>query len=107
MEDFKVNILGSDWGVLFRNEEEDKKLENCDGYCDHTIRKIVVDNWEKNDYTLENIKKHINDTFRHEAVHAFLNESGLMHCSWARNEETVDWIALQMPKMVKAMKDFL
>ena len=107
MEDFKVNILGVEWELIFKNEEEDKKLENRDGYCDHTSRKIVIDNWEKTDYTLENIEKHINDTVRHEMVHVFLNESGLMHCSWAKNEEMVDWIALQMPKMIKSMNGYL
>ena len=107
MEDFKVNILGSEYDILFRNEEADKNLNNRDGYCDHTSRKIVVYDWTKTDYTLEKIQKHINDTIRHEMTHAFLSESGLMHSSWAKNEEIVDWIALQLPKMVKAMKDYL
>ena len=43
-------------------------------------------------------------------MHAFLNESGLIDNafydgSWATNEEMVDWIALQMPKIVKACEE--
>lgn len=48
---------------------------------------------------------------RHEITHAFLNESGLQHCSsvpmgaWARHEEMVDWIAIQFPKIMKAFQE--
>ena len=44
-------------------------------------------------------------------IHAFLNESGLRYNSfapetaWARNEEMVDWIAIQFPKLMKAFRD--
>ena len=41
---------------------------------------------------------------RHEIVHAFLIESGMFQASWGGNEDIVDWIALQIPKMVDAMK---
>jgi hypothetical protein len=39
-------------------------------------------------------------------IHAYLSESGLNSSSngvdcWARNEEMVDWFAIQMPKIVK------
>lgn len=47
----------------------------------------------------------------HEITHAFLDESGLQHCSsvpmgaWARHEEMVDWIAIQFPKIMKAFQE--
>ncbi len=49
-------------------------------------------------------------TLRHEIVHAFLGESGLSANSnesdaWARNEEMVDWFALQGPKIYKAWQE--
>lgn len=50
-------------------------------------------------------------TLRHEIVHAFLNESGLMDCSfsvdhpWAKNEEMIDWIALQGEKIYRAWQE--
>ena len=43
-------------------------------------------------------------TLRHELVHAFLYESGLFNntnSDWAKNEEVVDWIAIQFEKMLK------
>ena len=43
---------------------------------------------------------------RHELIHAFLFESGLAENSnWARNEEMVDWIARQFPKMAKTFQE--
>ena len=47
---------------------------------------------------------------RHEIVHAFFNESGLMDSSlqysggWAKNEEMVDWIASQFNKIMECFK---
>ena len=46
---------------------------------------------------------------RHEIVHAYLFESGLAECSsnitsLAQNEEMVDWIARQIPKMKRTME---
>ncbi len=44
-------------------------------------------------------------TLRYEIMHAFLNESGLSDSSnqyggaWAKNEEMVDWFAIQSPKI--------
>ena len=52
----------------------------------------------------------IRQILRHEIVHAHLHESGLHDNSidgWAVNEEMVDWIAIQLPKMVTAMEEVL
>lgn len=49
-------------------------------------------------------------TIRHEIVHAFFDESGLQESgvhftgSWAINEEMVDWIAIQGPKIYEAWR---
>ena len=44
-----------------------------------------------------------NKVLRHEIVHAFFHESG---CSeWTNDENLVEWIAIQVPKMAKAMKE--
>lgn len=73
-------------------------------YCDMTIYK----GWENEDEgTLKCCEK---QTLRHEIVHAFLSESGLSHNSacaempWAKNEEMVDWIAIQGEKIYEAWR---
>ena len=58
--------------------------------------------------TCTNYEKH---TLRHEIVHAFLDESGLKESAgknrgpWSKNEETVDWMATQIPKITKLYKE--
>ena len=51
-----------------------------------------------------------NSTIRHEIIHAYLYESGLNNNSnesdsWARNEEMVDWLAIQLPKIFKTFQE--
>lgn len=114
MQDFKVNILGSEWSVKFGDEKEYPNLMKNDGYTDLSIREIVVDDMEasqgqigaKSD--LESYQKHV---VRHEIIHAFLLESGLdsnsnSADSWAVNEEMVDWFAIQTPKIFKVFSEF-
>ena len=44
--------------------------------------------------------------FRHEIIHAFLDESGLAeNSSWAQEEEMVDWFAKQFPKLLSAFQE--
>ena len=114
MQDFKVNILGSEWNVKFGNEKEYPNLTNVDGYTDLSIREIVVDDMEASQgqigakVDLESYQKQV---VRHEIIHAFLLESGLdsnsnSADSWAVNEEMVDWFAIQSPKIFKAFNEY-
>lgn len=50
-------------------------------------------------YKIEEIKE-LHEIERHELIHAFLYECGLNDSSdWARNEELIDWLAIQFPKI--------
>ena len=53
----------------------------------------------------KNLPEYKKAVIRHELTHAFLFESGLDTCSWAQNEEMVDWIALQFPKLLQVFKE--
>lgn len=55
---------------------------------------------------MRNLQDYEKKILRHEIIHAFLYESGLDINShdidqWARDEEMVDWMAIQFPKMYK------
>ena len=104
-EKMKVNVLGSEYTVEFKKLDEDSLLKTRDGYCEHSVRKIVVCEFEREENSIEDLEKYKNDVLRHELVHAFLIESGLQTQSWADNEEMVDWIALQFPKMMKVFQE--
>ena len=106
----RVNVLGADYSIVYRKESEDEKLEYCDGYCDWTIKLIAVKKQEPETDSLRDLVAMEKNVLRHEVVHAFLLESGLGHNTaysgaWAANEELVDWIAIQGPKLYAAWKE--
>lgn len=109
MQDFKVNILGSEWSVKFGNEKEYPNLAEMDGYTDLSTREIVVDDMEASQGQIRakaDLESYQKQVVRHEIIHAFLLESGLdsnsnSADSWAVNEEMVDWFAIQSPKIFK------
>lgn len=111
----KINILGTKYTIETHKISEDSILrENqWSGYCSEEAKLIVVADMTEKQYIALNdaeAEEYRKKTLRHEIVHAFLNESGLSanasipQGGWAKNEETVDWIAIQFPKMLKAFK---
>ena len=116
MNDAKINILGTEYTVTVKKYNEDKtfNLSEANGYCSYTDHEIVLcdmatfPDWEHE--TGRACENQMKTTLRHEIVHAFLGESGLSANSnesdaWARNEEMVDWFALQGPKIYKAWQE--
>lgn len=107
--ELKVSILGAEYDIKLVNPKDDPCLEDKDGYHDSSSHEIVVDIMDQ--YTVgmkKNIEEYRNSVLRHEMIHAFLSESGLDVCSngaWAKNEEMVDWIAIQFPKMMVAFQE--
>lgn len=104
-----VNILGTDYTVEIKEREEDDLLDEADGYCDKTTKKIVVA--EKDDESdLEDYGVYLKKITRHEIIHAFMYESGIAenyeHPHRFGQEETmVDWFAIQFPKILKVFKE--
>ena len=109
-----LNILGTDYSVEIKKYNDDEAFDrnSFSGYCDGYAKKIVCcdmntyKGWENEEQqTIDATQKM---TLRHEIVHAFFFESGLMDNSntyegaWSKNEELVDWIALQGGKIYKA-----
>ena len=80
----KINVLGSEYTISVKSQQEDKALENCDGYCDKTSRRIVVASKDA-DSNLDDFAVYQKKVIRHEIIHAFLFESGL-HENWKHPE---------------------
>lgn len=117
MQDCTVNILGTEYTITkvpFKDEPAFEK-RGIDGYCDGQLKKIVHCDMRTHpnmvDESDEFRKVCEKETLKHELVHAFLNESGLMESSaqytggWSQNEEMVDWFALQSPKIFKVFQE--
>lgn len=107
MVDMTISILGAKYTIT--HSHNDPRLEKIDGFCDETTKEIVVETYEGDDGK-PGVKGQLDvqrkKNVRHEIVHAFAFESGLAENSpWAQNEELVDWIAIQGPKIWKAWQE--
>lgn len=102
-----VTVLGVEYEIIRDKGGKDWPiLEDADGYTDFTTKKIVLKELKSTPTTWENMPAYESTVLRHEIVHAFLHESGLdSNSDWARNEEIVDWIAIQFPKMLTSFKE--
>ena len=108
----KVNILGTNYEIIFKNTDEETRLKENWGFTDFYAKEIyITDDMEKEtENSCKNLIDFKNKVMRHEILHAFLYESGLRENSnssiaWAENEEMIDWFAIQIPKIVKVYKE--
>nr|DAG65381.1 MAG TPA: peptidase [Caudoviricetes sp.] len=104
-----INILGTEYTAELIDENKDVKFKEADGYVDPSVHLIRVALFEPTSTTVSNIVVYLKNVMRHEIIHAYLFESGLAECShmaenWATNEEMVDFIARQFPKMKRTME---
>jgi hypothetical protein len=107
MKGKKIGVLGTEYTIRSVHESEhDPKLEEAFGYTEPFSKEIIIEERDPRAKDVRKFEEFVNKTIRHEIVHAFLVESGLDIASdWAVNEEIVDWIARQIPRMAKAMAE--
>ena len=105
----KVNILGAEYTITEKDKETDEvlRINQYDGYCDKTTKEIVISKKDKN-CDLGDFEAYRKILLRHEIIHAFLYESGLHenfeHSQYGHDETTIDWVAVQFPKMLEVFK---
>lgn len=111
MQNRTMNILGTEYRITFKDDAEvcaamNAPLGECGGYCSAAGKEIVIANLDRCNDTDSEKDETKRCNLRHEIFHAFLNESGLgwnaagTDC-WPKNEEMVDWFAIQAPKIFK------
>lgn len=105
----RLDILGTVYEVYVQSVDENPKLENAVGICEQYSKRIILNDLaeaEKDIMAVENMDEFRKKVLRHEIIHAFFGESGLRSCSeYAEDEELVDWIAIQFPKILKAFNE--
>ena len=116
-EEKKISILGTEYTIKYIDPAEDEEMtkNNWAGICSEALPVIRICDLRKHpDWTNEPpgaAESMMKETLRHEITHAFFNESGLKASSnifegaWSKNEELIDWIAIQGPKMVTAWEE--
>lgn len=104
----KLNILGAEWNVEYRNADADLLLKENDGYTDLSVKRIVIANKREN-CSIQDYKYMQRENLRHEIIHAFLFESGLgfnfEHNEFGHEETMIDWISIQFPKILEVFKE--
>lgn len=95
----EVSILGVDYAIRF-----DKLDAHHDGDVNQCTKEITVkplgqldgDNAEEQRFLQDHV-------MRHEIVHAYLNEAGLMQ--YSQDETLVDWLAYMIGRMHSTMAE--
>lgn len=98
-----VNILGTEYTV---NTNANLLKIGKDGMCktyDKTIEVRTVEDMLGDADSAEIKSYYHREVMRHEIIHAFFTESGL--CEYCDNEQLIDWIAMQFPKMQKVFAE--
>lgn len=100
-----VNILGTEYKIIYKDSKDDSILDDKQAYTNFLTKEIVM---RTNLDELTESEQAIRDkrTLRHEILHAYLYESGLdLESSWAREEEMIDFFAIQFEKIHKTYKN--
>lgn len=100
-----VPVLGVPYTIKSGNSIDFPFLTEMDGCCDTTTKEIIISDMTeaaKSPDAKGDLFDYQRKVLRHELIHAFLYECGLSCGSrWAENEEMVDWLAIQFPKLNK------
>lgn len=106
----EVHILGTRYSIRIIDEDDYRYDREADGWCDPSVKEILIFNYKQSAESVKDLVAYQKKVLRHEIVHAFLYESGLWQNAygskcWAKNEEMIDWMAIQIPKIQKAYKE--
>lgn len=95
-----INVLGTEYEIIKQNDNP--KLEGANAICEWLSKKIIyTDDYRDSNDCLDNIEEYMHKVLRHEAFHALFAEMGIE--KWLLDEELVDMLAMQYPKIRKIM----
>lgn len=103
----RIIILGTEYLMFIDSEDVPA---SCDGTCDPSTKVIKIAKMAQEPDSLQDMAERRKCVMRHEILHAFLFESGLWAetqspSAWAMNEEAIDWMAIQAPKIFKVYQE--
>lgn len=106
----EVHILGTRYSIRIIDEDDYRYDREADGWCDPSVKEILIFNYKQSAESVKDLIAYQKKVLRHEIVHAFLYESGLWQNAydskcWTKNEEMIDWMAIQIPKIQRAYKE--
>lgn len=100
--------MGQEYDLRLLTEKEFPKLVSAkaSGLAELYNKELIInkDDTIADKETFDNLREYSNTTVRHEILHAFFHEAGLR--DYCKDEKLIDWLALQIPKISKAIKQF-
>ena len=104
----KVNILGTEYVAKLMNEVECPKFvtNKANGLAEIYSKEILINVHileNKDERAFDNIHEFLKKVTRHEVIHAFFHEAGLM--KYCDDEELTDCLAILVPKMLNVFKE--
>ena len=108
MEKMKANVLGTEYDIEIISERDATMVAlDAEGYTDYSIKMIRVRDVTQNKgpEQQQNRDAYLDLIIRHELIHDFLYESGIDFGMQFHNEELVDWLAMQFPKMTEVFDE--
>lgn len=98
-----VDILGTEYKVYLSDNSFNPKLTDTNGYIELWAKEIYVQAFEDTEQTINNLQQFVNKVLRHEIIHGYFQESGLI--KYCGDEELVDALAVLIPKISKTFKN--
>ena len=103
----KINILGAEYDFIETTDTDDPRLVHVDGVHLRYTKEILIEkNVLRHDSgdDIQTVRsERIKQVKRHELIHAFFLQSGLEE--YSNNEQLVSWLAIQLPKIIQAIKE--
>lgn len=98
-----VSVLGVEYVIKMADDLESKEGTELAGLAKLYSKEILLSNSIAENYDGVELENYTKNTLRHELIHAFLHESG--RADWCFDEDMVEYLAMMIPKMAKAMMD--
>lgn len=98
-----VTILGEIYQIVTDSDYLRTLGENIDGDADHFEYVITTKSAAEYDKDAVRGEQYRREILRHEIVHAFFRQSGMER--YQHDEDLVQWLAIQLPKIVRAFRE--
>lgn len=98
-----MNILGIKYMVIRDESLLNENLDGVEQKYSKVIRIVPKEKMLNSDSSEAEKTLRYKEVLRHEIIHAFFDEAGLSN--YSENEQLVDWLAVQIPKMCDVFKE--
>lgn len=107
MEPFALKVCGVSWEVIVATPENRPLLKSYLGYADRSSKRIYIKDLrrEPDERDMERLDLIMAETIRHELIHAWLFECGMMDSREFDHERIADWLQMTIHPLYETILD--